>query len=47
MFRRAPCIRNAVENVTAENKEKVEVLTVIFNIQTSYPQGTEPPALEV
>lgn len=47
MFRRAPYIRNAVENVTAENKEKVEVLTVIFNIQTSYPQGTEPPTLEV
>lgn len=47
MFRRAACIRNAVENVTAENKEKAEVLTVIFNIQTSYLQGIQPPVLEV
>lgn len=37
-------------NVTTEEEEKAEVLnalfTSVFNSQTSYPQGTQPPELE-
>lgn len=40
-----------MENVTVEDKEKVEVLntffTAAFDSQTSYPQGTLCPDLEV
>jgi len=38
-------------NVTTEDKEKAEVLSAffrsVFKSQTSYPQGTVPPDLEV
>ena len=42
---------DAAGNMTAEDKEKVEVLnaffTSVFESQTNFPQGIPPPDLEV